>query len=94
MNRRGAYLIVALVATAPLVACDDARIFDRVDPGAGGDARKADWPLLADTPATPPQGVFTEAAPDPATGEAMQIELTLAAERAERRRRAIAGPVE
>lgn len=90
--RRAAYLALALIASGPLVACGDPGVFDRVETRA--DASGADWPRLADTPPAPPLGVHTEDAPDPAAGETARIELGLAAETAETRRRAIAGPVE
>ncbi|MEL6793896.1 MAG: hypothetical protein AAFP78_10605 [Pseudomonadota bacterium] len=94
MLQRSKYSLLALLATGLLVACGDPDIFDRVAPERSGKAVDADWPKLADTPDTPPQGVYTEAAPDPATGEAVQIDLSVAAESAETRRQAVSGPVE
>lgn len=94
MLRRSIYAILAIVATGPLVACGDPDIFDRVAPDRSAVAEAADWPKLADTPETPPQGVYTATAPDPATGEAVQIDLSVAAESAQTRRQAVAGPVE
>ena len=92
--RRGAYSLFALLATGLLVACGDPDIFDRVSPERSEAAKSAEWPKLADTPPAPPLGVYTEAAPDPAVGEAVQIDLAVSAENAEARRAAVAGPVE
>ena len=94
MLQRSMYNLLALLATGLLVACGDPDIFDRVAPERSDKAVAADWPKLADTPETPPAGVYTEAAPDPATGEAVQIDLSVAAESAERRRQEVSGPVE
>ncbi|MEL7466760.1 MAG: hypothetical protein AAFN79_21985 [Pseudomonadota bacterium] len=94
MLQRSKYNLLALLATGLLVACADTEIFDRVAPERSETALASDWPKLADTPDTPPQGVYTERAPDPAIGEAVQIDLSVAAESAETRRRAVAGPVE
>ncbi|MEX2518349.1 MAG: hypothetical protein WD969_03340 [Paracoccaceae bacterium] len=90
---RGAYLSFALLASGPLVACvgDGPEIFDRMPPNRAADES---WPHLADIPPTPSQGVYNAAAPDPANGETIQIDLAIAAESAERRRAAVSGPVE
>ncbi|MFN3261160.1 MAG: hypothetical protein ACE37J_11430 [Pikeienuella sp.] len=93
---RGAYLSFALLASGPLVAAlpgctgTGPEIFDRLPPSG---AAAADWPRLADTPPAPPQGVYTEAAPDPERGEAVQRDLAAALVDAERRRAAVSGPV-
>lgn len=89
---RGAYLSFALLASAPLVACvgDGPEIFDRMPLNR---MSGENWPHLADIPPTPPQGVYNAGAPNPSKGEAVQIELAIAAEAAERRRVAISGPV-
>ena len=92
--RRGAYPVFALLATGLLVACGDVDIFDRVAPPPSDAARSADWPKLAETPEAPPLGVYTAAAPDPAIGESVQIDLAVSAETAEARRIAVSGPVE
>ena len=94
MLQRNIYGMILLLATGPLVACGDPEIFDRVAADRSEVAANSAWPKLADTPATPPVGVYTEAAPDPATGEAVQIDLAVAAENAEIRRKAVSGPVE
>lgn len=91
--RRGAYLLLALMATGPLVACGDPDIFARVAPPATDEKRAAVWPKLAEIPPAPPKGVFTAAAPDPATGDAIQIDLAVAAEEAASRNVALSGPV-
>jgi hypothetical protein len=91
---RRAYRIIALLAIAPLVACTDAEIFDRVAGPQSAANAKAAWPRLEAVPATPPLGVYTDALPDPAKGEAVQIELSVAAENAEIRRKSVEGPVE
>lgn len=88
-----AYPIAAVAATGLLVACADREVFDRVGPRSDV-AADAAWPRLADTPTPPPLGVYTEDAPDPAIGDQMQIEAAVDAERAERRRAAVEGPVE
>ncbi|MFV0475967.1 MAG: hypothetical protein ACK5MQ_17455 [Pikeienuella sp.] len=91
---RRAYLFFACLASGALAGCVGAgpEIFDRLP--AHGQPQDAGWPRLADIPPTPPAGTHTEAAPDPALGDAAQIELAAAAEAAERRRREIEGPVE
>lgn len=94
MLQRSIYAIIAVAATGLLVACGDRAIFDRVAPERSAAAATADWPRLADVPAAPPDGVFTPGSPDPAKGEAVQIDLAVAAENAERRRQAVSGPVE
>ena len=88
-----AYPILVFAATGPLVACGDPGIFDRIGPRSET-AASAAWPRLAETPPAPPLGVFTEEAPDPAIGDALQIEAAAEAEAADRRRRAVSGPVE
>lgn len=77
-----------------LAACigQGPEVFEKAAPGPGAD--KADWPRLADIPPTPPAGIYTEGAPDPAKGEIVRAELATAAKAAERRRRALEGPVE
>ena len=91
---RCAYLIAAALTSAPLVACSDADIFDRVAGPQSDNVAAADWPRLESVPAAPPLGIYTDATPDPALGDAAQIELTVAAETAETRRKAVEGPVE
>ena len=93
MLQRSIYSLVACLATVILAACADRAVFDQVGPRSDETAA-AEWPRLADTPPTPPQGVYTTSAPDPATGETVQIDLAVAAETAERRRKAVEGPVE
>ncbi len=85
---------MVLLATGPLVACSDAEIFDRVAGPQAASLQGAAWPRLESVPPTPPVGVYTEAAPDPAIGDATQIELAIAAETAETRRKTVEGPVE
>ncbi|MEM7547402.1 MAG: hypothetical protein AAF367_17875 [Pseudomonadota bacterium] len=82
------------MATAPLVACSDAEIFDRVAGPRSEVTTTADWPKLAEVETPPPPGTYTEAMPDPAIGDATQIELSVAAESADIRRKAVEGPVE
>lgn len=94
MLQRSIYAITAVAATGLLVACGDSAIFDRVAAERSDAVASADWPRLVDVPAAPPQGVYTDAAPDPARGDAAQIDLAVAAETAERRREAVSGPVE
>lgn len=94
MIKRSGYRIGLVLAIAPLVACAEAEIFDRVGPPSDPAVANADWPRLADVPAAPPQGVYTDAAPDPATGAEVQVDLAVEAAEAERRRAAVAGPVE
>ena len=94
MLQRSIYAMIPLLATGLLVACGDPDIFDRVAPERSDAATTTEWPKLADTPVTPPAGIYTEAAPDPAAGEAVQIDLAVAAENAETRRKAVSGPVE
>lgn len=91
---RSAYLMIALMATAPLVACIDTGLVERVGGPKSENAVQSDWPRLADVETPPPAGVFTAAVPDPATGERMQIDLAIAAESAETRRKTVEGPVE
>lgn len=86
--------MIAALASAPLVACSDAEIFDRIAGPQSGEMANSDWPRLETVPSAPPPGVYTEAAPDPSLGDAAQIELAVAAETAETRRKAVEGPVE
>ena len=87
-----------IVGTALLAlmtaACGDPEIFDRVAAPESPDVAEAPYPKLADTPPSPPQGVYTAAAPDPANGDATLIELATEASAAESRRNQLAGPVE
>lgn len=87
-----------IVGTAVLAlltaACGDPEIFDRVAAPESAAVASAPYPKLADTPVAPPVGVYTEAAPDPANGDAALIELAAEAETGERRRKAVEGPVE
>lgn len=82
------------MAGGVLAACmgQGPEVFDKAAPVSGADG--ADWPRLADIPPTPPAGVYTKSAPDPAQGEAVRAELAAAAEASARRRRALEGPVE
>ncbi|MEM8752572.1 MAG: hypothetical protein AAGF90_06320 [Pseudomonadota bacterium] len=91
---RCGYPIVTCIAIAPLVACADVAVFDVVGPAENPETASAPWPKLADVPPAPPQGVFTPGTPDPAAGEAVQIELAAEAENAEARRKAVEGPVQ
>lgn len=92
--KRGACFLFALAASGQLAACVGAgpEIFDSMPPA--DPVADAGWPRLADIPPTPPAGVYTPAAPDPALGDATQIELAAAADAAGRRRRSVEGPVE
>lgn len=75
-------------------ACGDPEIFDRVAAPESATVAGAPYPKLADTPPTPPAGVYTAAAPDPANGDAALIELAAEGESSETRRKAVEGPVE
>ncbi|QIE56853.1 hypothetical protein G5B40_16265 [Pikeienuella piscinae] len=99
--KRGAYPTFALVASGLLVASLGAcvgsgpEIFRKVPVSATvTDESNADWPRLADIPPAPPPGVHTDATPDPALGDAAQIDAAVSAEAAETRRAALAGPIE
>lgn len=83
-----------VILACGLSACGDPDIFARVNPPESEGVADAAYPRLADTPATPPLGTYTAAAPDPATGDAVFIELSAEAEIQETRRKKIAGPVE
>ncbi len=85
----GAALMAMLTA-----ACGDPGIFDRVAAPESASVADATYPKLADTPAAPPLGVYTAAAPDPANGDTALIELASEAESQEARRKAVEGPVE
>ncbi len=95
-KRGAAYRGIASLASGLLVASlagcvgTGPEIFDRMPPSR---AAATDWPHLADTPTPPPAGVYTEAAPDPARGEAVRVDLAIAAEAAERKRQKVSGPV-
>lgn len=95
-TKRGAYRAFILVASGLLVAAvagcagTGPEIFDRLPPSR---AVAAEWPDLADTPPAPPPGTFTASVPDPARGEALRVDLAVELEAAERRRRAVSGPV-
>lgn len=91
---RCGYRIAACLAIAPLVACGDPEIFDRIGGPSDPNVAKTSWPKLAEIPEAPPLGVYSPAIPDPAIGEATQIELAVEAEIAETRRKAVEGPVE
>ncbi len=82
--------LLALVTTG----CGDPEIFDRVAAPESAGVAEASYPKLADTPPSPPAGVYTAAAPDPANGDATLIELASEAETSETRRKAVEGPVE
>lgn len=96
IGSRGGYIGAALMASGLLVASlsgcvgTGPEIFKRMPPNR---AAAADWPRLADTPPAPPPGVYTASAPDPAQGEAVEAELSVALAEAERRRAAVSGPV-
>ena len=85
--------LVAVFGFLALSACGDPDIFARVAPPEGEGVAAAPYPRLADAPATPPLGVHTKAAPDPANGDAVLIELSAEAETQEIRRKKIEGPV-
>lgn len=91
---RPGWLVIAVVSIMPLAACvnEGAEIFDRIPPSAR--ASEAEWPKLADIPPTPPQGVYTPGIPDPATGDAIRVDMAVAAAESEQRREAVSGPVE
>lgn len=88
------HIVWTAILTLTTAACGDPQIFDRVAAPESPDVASAPYPKLADTPATPPAGVYTAAAPDPANGDAALIELAAEAETSETRRKAIEGPVE
>lgn len=99
--KRGACPIFAHVTSGFLVAVLSAcagtgpEIFREIPPSATlTDESATDWPRLAEIPPAPPPDFHTAAAPDPALGEVARIEAAIAVETAERRRAAIAGPVE
>lgn len=87
-----------IVGTAILAlmtaACGDPEIFDRVTAPESPGVAAAPYPKLAETPTAPPAGVYTAAAPDPAQGDAILIDLAAEAETSETRRKAVEGPVE
>lgn len=91
---RPGWLVIALASIVSLSACvnEGAEIFNRIPASAG--ASEAEWPKLADIPPTPPQGVYTSEIPDPATGDAIRVEMAVAAAELEQRREAVSGPVE
>lgn len=90
---RRLFFLAALAASWHISGCTGTgpEVFDATPRSAAATA--APWPHLADVPPTPPQGVYTESIPDPATGESIQIELAIAADEAARRRDEISGPV-
>lgn len=55
--------------------------------------RAAPWPRLVEVPPPPPPGHFTAAVPDPATGQALIVELGAEARRLRERMAAVSGPV-
>lgn len=75
-------------------ACGDPEIFDRVAAPESPGVAEAAYPKLADTPPSAPVGVYTTAAPDPANGDAVLIELASEASDADTRKAKIEGPVE
>lgn len=92
-TKRKIRFLAAFALSASLAGCAGSgpEVLDATPRSAEADA--APWPHLADIPATPPQGVYSNAIPDPATGDSIQIELAIAADEAARRQRALEGPV-
>lgn len=88
------HIVWTAILALTTAACGDPAIFDRVAAPESPDVASKPYPKLAETPATPPVGVYTAAAPDPANGDAALIELSAEASAAESRRSMIEGPVE
>ena len=85
--------LAALALAAALAGCGSGRLLSGIDVPESPEVAKAPWPRLVDTPAAPPVGSYTEAAPDPAIGAAILTELTAAANAQAARAQALAGPV-
>lgn len=88
------HIVGTALAALMTAACGDPEIFDRVAPPESARVAEAPYPKLADTPASPPVGVYTTATPDPANGDAALIELAAEAATAASRKAKVEGPVE
>ncbi|MEM0942312.1 MAG: hypothetical protein AAGI70_00050 [Pseudomonadota bacterium] len=85
-----------LLAAALLLAlggCGTVGLFGTYDLPESDDIDATPWPRLADVPDTPPQGSFSDEVPDPATGIALQTDLSAAANASQARAAALAAPV-
>jgi hypothetical protein len=68
---------VALLGLAGVLsACGSVELFGRYDLPESPEVAAAPYPRLIDTPDAPPQGAYTDAVPDPATGTQTLSDLT------------------
>lgn len=70
---------VAVCVVAALSGCGTVGLFGEYDVAESPDVEATPYPRLVDVPDAPPVGVYTEAVPDPARGEAAQTDLAAAA---------------
>jgi len=87
--RRGACVLVV----AGLAGCESVRVLNDYRVEESADVAGAPWPRLVDVPPAPPPGRYDAGVPDPTTGAAIDAALSARTARAERRRRALSGPV-
>jgi hypothetical protein len=83
----------AFLLLVALAGCGSARLFGAYPVAETPGAAEAPWPRLADTPAAPPKGTYSEAVPDPAVGIAAAAQLGIAARDAAARAEALGAPV-
>ncbi|MEM6487780.1 MAG: hypothetical protein AAF677_05830 [Pseudomonadota bacterium] len=83
----------ALAAVLALAGCGTADLFTRYDLPEGPGVADAPYPRLVDVPEAPPPGRFDRAAPDPAAGIAVQVDLSQAAADQNARAAALNAPV-
>ena len=85
--------LAALVLPLMLANCGTVDLFGQYDLPESAEVSETEWPRLVDVPEAPPIGEYSDAAPDPAIGTALIVDLGSAASDASARAGALSAPV-